>query len=84
MGTRAIRKLAAVAACAALGVAAALPSTGVADQGGVPHTTKPCKPRKHANGPKHPARNAHGRKCGFNRPAPEPPPEPEPEPEPET
>jgi hypothetical protein len=67
MTKRAGRKLVALVACGALSLAAALPASGVADTGGVPHTTKPCKPKAHGNGPKHEPRNTHGRKCGFHR-----------------
>jgi hypothetical protein len=40
-----------------------------ADQGGVPHNTKPC-PAKAKKHPKKPAHNTKGKKCGFAEPAP--------------
>jgi hypothetical protein len=74
MRRRPIGRLAALLACCALGIGAALPASGIADRGGVPHHGKPCKVRAHGNGPKHPAPNSHGRKCGFHRTAETPPP----------
>jgi hypothetical protein len=38
-----------------------------ADKGGVPHSTKPCPTKSKGKGPKHEARNDHGKKCGFSR-----------------
>ena len=67
MSTRALRKLIGLVACGVLALGAALPASGVADTGGVPHTTKPCPAKGHGHGPKHEARNSHGRKCGFHR-----------------
>jgi hypothetical protein len=56
------RKLAVFVTC--LGVAGAFPALGSADQGGVPHSQKPCKAKKKAK--KHPKPNDKGKKCGFN------------------
>jgi hypothetical protein len=56
------RKLAVFAAC--LGIAGAFPVLSSADKGGVPHSQKPCKPKKHKK--KHPKPNNKGKKCGFN------------------
>jgi hypothetical protein len=56
------RKLAAFATC--LGIAGAFPVMSSADQGGVPHSQKPC-PAKAKKHPKKPAPNTKGKKCGF-------------------
>ena len=65
-----------VAAVAAAALSVSLPATSVADPGGVPSSTKPCKIKAKDNGPKKPAKNTHGKKCGFNNnPAPLPPPD---------
>jgi hypothetical protein len=56
------RKLAVLATC--LGLAAAFPVMSSADQGGVPHNSKPC-PAKAKKHPKKPAPNTKGKKCGF-------------------
>ena len=56
------RKLAVFATC--LGIAAAFPVLSSADEGGVPHSQKPCKAKKKQK--KHPKPNNHGKKCGFN------------------
>jgi hypothetical protein len=74
MRGRAITRLATLAASAALALGAAVPATGVADTGGVPHTTQACPGKGHGHGPKHAAPNSHGRKCGFNRQTSSPPP----------
>jgi hypothetical protein len=71
MRRRARAKLGVLAACGVLSLSAGLPAGGVADTGGVPHTTKPCKAKKKPK--KHAARNSHGRKCGFNYVPPAPP-----------
>jgi hypothetical protein len=39
-------------------------ASSVADQGGDPHSDKPCKAKKKQK--KHPAPNGKGKKCGFN------------------
>jgi hypothetical protein len=57
------------AAVLATGAAMALsfPLAGaVADQGGVPHSSKPCPTKSKGHGPKKSAPNDKGKKCGFN------------------
>ena len=56
------RKLAVFVTC--LGIAGAVPVMSSADQGGVPHSQKPCKAKKKQK--KHSAPNTNGKKCGFN------------------
>ena len=58
-----MRKLAALATGAAL--ALSFPAVGSADQGGIPHNDKPCPAKGKGKGPKKPAPNGHGKKCGF-------------------
>jgi hypothetical protein len=60
---RVLRKTTAV--IAGLALALSLPATGMADRGGVPHSTKPCKTNSHAKGPKKSPKNSRGKKCGF-------------------
>jgi hypothetical protein len=57
------RKSVAIITAGALAIAV---PAAVADQGGVPHNTKPCPTKSKGNGPKKPAPNTHGKKCGFN------------------
>ena len=57
------RKLAVFATC--LGIAAAFPVASSADNGGVPHDSKPCPAKKAKKHAKKPAPNAKGKKCGF-------------------
>ena len=45
----------------------AVPGAALADQGGVPHSTKPCKSKANGNGPKKDAPNDKGKKCGFKK-----------------
>jgi hypothetical protein len=59
------RKLVALVGAAALCVA--VPGAALADQGGVPHSTKPCKSKANGNGPKKDAPNTKGKKCGFKK-----------------
>jgi hypothetical protein len=58
------RKLAVFVTC--LGIAGAFPVLSAADQGGVPHSDKPCPAKKAKKKPKKPAPNDKGKKCGFN------------------
>jgi hypothetical protein len=58
------RKLAVFATC--LGIAVAFPVISSADQGGVPHSDKPCAAKKAKKHPKKPAPNTNGKKCGFS------------------
>jgi hypothetical protein len=69
-------KLVTLAACGALALGAALPTSGFADSGGVPHTSKACPAHGHghAQGPKRAAPNSHGHKCGFAQATSSPPP----------
>jgi hypothetical protein len=55
-----------VAILAAAAVALTAP-VAFANRGGVPHSTKPCASKAQGNGPKKPAPNTKGNKCGFNR-----------------
>jgi hypothetical protein len=55
-----------VAILTAAAVALTAP-TAFANQGGVPHSTKPCPKKAKGHGPKHGAPNTKGNKCGFNR-----------------
>jgi hypothetical protein len=57
------RKSVAIITAAALAVAS---PAAFADQGGVPHSTKPCPSKSKGKGPKKGAPNTHGKKCGFN------------------
>jgi hypothetical protein len=71
----ATRKFAALATTVAL--AFAFPAAVAANKGGVPnahsnghgkgHVSKPCKGKGKGNGPKKPAPNSHGKKCGFHK-----------------
>jgi hypothetical protein len=61
MKVRRIKKVAALATGMAL--ALSFPAGVAADQGGVPHSQKPCKGKKKQK--KHPAPNDKGKKCGF-------------------
>ena len=63
-----LRKLIALAATLAL--AGSMSGTALADQGGVPHSDKPCptkdeskKPKKEKKAPK----NTNGKKCGHQK-----------------
>lgn len=62
MKVRKIKKVAALATGMAL--ALSFPAGVAADQGGVPHSDKPCKAKKKPK--KHDAPNDNGKKCGFN------------------
>jgi hypothetical protein len=58
-----MRKVAALATGVALAFSFPVASS-LADQGGVPHSDKPCKAKKKQK--KHTAHNDNGKKCGFN------------------
>jgi hypothetical protein len=59
------RKLIALVTAAVLSMA--VPTAALADQGGVPHSTKPCPSKGKGKGPKKGPPNGKGKKCGFNR-----------------
>jgi hypothetical protein len=61
-----MRKLTALVAATALALAA--PAASFANHGG-PHSSKPCPTTAKAqgHGPKKPAKNMHGKKCGFQK-----------------
>lgn len=65
MSTALRRRLIALVSAAALCVA--VPTAALADQGGVPHNTKPCPSKSQGQGPKKAPHNTKGKKCGFNR-----------------
>jgi hypothetical protein len=48
----------------ALALGASFPVLSSADEGGVPHSDKPCKAKKKQK--KHAQPNDKGKKCGFN------------------
>jgi hypothetical protein len=58
-----MRRVATLVTGAALALSFPVASS-VADQGGVPHSQKPCSAKKKQK--KHPAPNDKGKKCGFN------------------
>jgi hypothetical protein len=58
-----MRKVAVLATGAVLALSFPAASA-VADQGGVPHSSKPCSAKKKQK--KHTAPNDNGKKCGFN------------------
>jgi len=66
MKSRAMRRVAVLVTGAALAISIPVASSG-ADQGGVPHNTKPCPSKAKGHGPKKDAKNDNGKKCGFNR-----------------
>jgi hypothetical protein len=66
MKSRTMRRVAVLVTGAALAVSVPVASS-VADQGGVPHNNKPCPSKSKGHGPKKPAPNSNGKKCGFNR-----------------
>ena len=51
-------------AITALALGASFPVLSSADEGGVPHSQKPCKAKKKQK--KHPPPNNKGKKCGFH------------------
>jgi hypothetical protein len=61
-----MRRVAVLVTGAALAISIPVASSG-ADQGGVPHNTKPCPSKAKGHGPKKDAKNDNGKKCGFNR-----------------
>jgi hypothetical protein len=64
------RRVVALVSAAALCVS--VPGAVLADEGGVPHNTKPCKSlpsQAKAKGPKQQPKNNKGKKCGFHRAA---------------
>ena len=66
MSTALRRKLIALVSAAALCVA--VPGAALAGQGGVPHSTKPCKSKVHGNGPKKDdPQPSKGKSCGFKK-----------------
>ncbi len=61
-----MRKLAALVTGVALAFSFPVASS-LGDAGGVPNShAKPCKTKTKGNGPKKPAPNNKGKKCGFN------------------
>lgn len=58
-------KLSALAATAALAVS--IPGAALADQGGVPHSSKPCPTKSPDKKAKKAPKNTKGKKCGFQR-----------------
>jgi hypothetical protein len=66
MKSRTLRRVAVLVTGAALAISVPVASS-VADQGGVPHNTKPCPTKSKGKGPKKEAPNTNGKKCGFNR-----------------
>jgi hypothetical protein len=66
MKSRTMRKLAVLATGAAMAISLPVASS-VADQGGVPHNSKPCPTKSKGHGPKKSAPNDKGKKCGFNK-----------------
>jgi hypothetical protein len=67
MSTALRRRLIALVSAAALCVA--VPTSALADQGGVPNNphNKPCPSKSKGHGPKRDAPNDKGKKCGFHR-----------------
>jgi hypothetical protein len=65
MSTAFRRRLVAFVSAAALCVA--VPGAALADQGGVPHSSKACPSKGKGNGPKKDAPNDKGKKCGFKK-----------------
>jgi hypothetical protein len=65
MSTAFRRRLVAFVSAAALCVA--VPGAALADKGGFPHSSKPCKTKAKGNGPKKDAPNTKGKKCGFKK-----------------
>jgi hypothetical protein len=61
-----IRKVA--VALTALALGASFPVLSSADQGGIPHSQKPCKPKKNLSKKKHQRPNNNGKKCGWGGP----------------
>jgi hypothetical protein len=53
-----------VAILAAAAVALTAP-VALANQGGIPQSTKPCPSKAQGHGPKKPQPNNKGKKCGF-------------------
>ncbi len=74
MKTATMRKLGALTTGVAL--AFSFPAASLADKGGVPNANsekpkvkKPCPAKGKGNGPKKPAPNTNGKKCGFHKAA---------------
>jgi hypothetical protein len=63
MKVRTMHKVAALATGVAL--ALSFPAASTANKGGVPNSDKPCPAKGKGKGPKKPAPNDKGKKCGF-------------------